>query len=1044
MERVSPQVNFSALEEQVVQFWRQHRTFERSLEQTKSGERFMFYDGPPFATGLPHYGHLLTSTIKDIIPRYETMRGRYVERRFGWDTHGVPIEMQVESKLQLKGAADVRNLGVAEFNEACRASVLGFEPEWRRIIERLGRWVDFDNDYKTMDVEFMESVWWVFKQLWDAGRVYEGKRVMPYSWRLSTPLSNFEASSNYKVVQDPSITVRFALKELPGVSLLAWTTTPWTLISNLALCVHPEYRYLQLRTKDGERLILEETSAARYFKSADQYEVERTVLGSELNGLHYEPLFPYFNHLAEQGAFRVVADTYVTTTDGTGVVQMAPAYGEDDYRVCQREGIPLVDPIDEQGNFTDLVPDFAGLNFKDAEKPIIAALKDKQQLYKQDTISHSYPFCYRSETPLMYRAIAAWYVRVEDLRDEMLANNATIHWVPEYVKEGRFGNWLAQARDWNISRNRFWGNPIPLWRCQQCDHIECIGSRAELEERTGQKVEDLHSHHVDPLTWRCQKCGGTAKRIPEVLDCWFESGSMPYAQLHYPFEHQDEFARGFPADFIGEGMDQTRGWFYTLMVIGTALFKKAPFKNVIVNGTILAEDGKKMSKRLQNYPDPQRIFDEYGADALRLYLVTSPAVRGDNLKLSEAGIRDTVRQVMLPLWNVYSFFTTYADIDGFRPDEDLTGSTNPLDRWIISRFQTLVSRVTREMAQYRLYAVVPGLLEFIDELTNWYLRRSRRRFWSDDGADKQHGYNTLYYILTNLSQALAPFLPFVTEVMFRNLATLHAGMPESVHLASYPSAREELIDQALESDMNLVAQVVTIGRSLRAAENLKVRQPLRSVTVVTRHESDAAVLSRFADHIKEELNVKEVHFSADEERYVEIVVKPNLPVLGPKLGKELGKVIKALQSLSRDDALRLEDGETLAIAGHALDASQLLIERKPRGEEKIGTTRRAAVFFDANLTEDLVKEGLAREFVNRIQKLRKDSGFEISDRVHVRFDAEGVLAEAIREHQRYIQDEVLALTLEQGRSVEGSWCTVQDTIESFALTAYITRAQASV
>jgi isoleucyl-tRNA synthetase len=652
MQAVKPQVSFPELEHQTIKIWDTQDTFKRSISERAGCPRYMFYDGPPFATGTPHYGHLLAGTIKDIVPRYWTMKGYYIDRRFGWDTHGLPIEMLTEKDLNLSGRKQILEYGVDKFNEACRSGVLRYVNEWEKTTKRLGRWIDFKNDYKTMDLKFMDSVWWVFKQLWDSGRVYEGVRVVPYSWRLSTPLSNFEAGNNYKDVQDPAVTIRFKLVDDSNLSILAWTTTPWTLPSNLALCVGPDIDYVEVKTADGERVLLAKSRLSTYFPKSENIEILRTVKGLDLVGLKYQPLFDFFTGQETEKCFTVLSDEYVTTEDGTGVVHQAPANGEDDYRIGSANGIPIFNPVDDDGNFYGLDAEFNGMNVKEADKVIIKILKEKGLLFKQETIQHSYPFCERSNTPLIYRAISAWYVRVEDLTEQMVENNSTIHWVPEHIKEGRFGKWLAAARDWNISRNRFWGNPLPIWRCDQCGELECLGSASELQEKSGQKVTDLHKHHVDPLTWACGKCnnsqGGIMRRVPEVLDCWFESGSMPYAQLHYPFENKEAFESSFPADFIAEGLDQTRGWFYTLMVLSTAIFKKAPFKNVIVNGMILAEDGKKMSKSLKNYPDPQEVMEEFGADALRLYMISSAVVRGESLKFSGAGVKEIVRSVMLP------------------------------------------------------------------------------------------------------------------------------------------------------------------------------------------------------------------------------------------------------------------------------------------------------------------------------------------------------------------------------------------------------------
>ena len=1041
MKVAKPDVQFPALEAEVRSFWDTRKVFEQSLDLRKNGPHFRFFDGPPFATGTPHYGHLLAGTIKDIVPRYQTMKGFYVERRFGWDTHGLPIEMIVEKNLNLKGRTDVLKYGVARYNEECRANVFKFVSEWREVTGRLGRWIDFDNDYKTLDLNFMESVWWVFKKLWDNGRIYEGLRVMPYSWRLATPLSNFEAGSNYKTVQDPSITVRCKLTDKPGCSILVWTTTPWTLISNLAVCVGPEIDYVEAKLKDGEHVILAEARLAAYFKGKGDYEVVQRYKGSDLAGLAYQPLFPYFADKKDSGAFRVVADGYVSTEDGTGIVHQAPAFGEDDYRVCRAHGIEPVDPIDREGNFTESIPELSGINFKEADKSIMQRLKAEGLMFKQDVLAHAYPHCDRSDTPLMYRAVSAWYVKVEDIQEQMVKNNSTIRWVPDHIKDGRFGNWLANARDWNMSRNRFWGNPLPIWRCSGCGSLECLGSKAELEEKSGTTVTDLHKHFVDELTWSCSSCKAEMRRVPEVLDCWFESGSMPYGQLHYPFENKDLFDKGFPADFIAEGLDQTRGWFYTLMVLSTSLFGKAPFKNCIVNGMILAEDGKKMSKRLKNYPDPSAIMEGYGADALRLYLVNSPAVRAETLRFSENGVKEIVRQALLPLWNVYSFFTTYASVDQYSPSKGSAPSANVLDRWVLSRLQTLLSSIEKEMEQYRLYAVLPALLEFVEELTNWYVRRSRRRFWSDDAQDKRAGYDTLYTVLVKLSQALAPFIPFVTEEIYRNLSTLTPGAPESVHLTDYPVADRALMNSQLERDMALIMKVVGLGRSLRSQEKIKVRQPLSSITVITRNEDDARVLREHGLHITEELNVKSVTFSPHEEDYVDLTVKPNFPVLGPIFGKNLGEVTKAIAGLSRKEILAIEDGGSITVAGQALNASAFLIERKPKNGLSIETAAGVTVFFDTTLTPELVSEGIAREFVNRIQRMRKEADLHISDRITISFHGPADLKAPLEAQSDYIKSETLATALSAEAAPPSSGALVaHEEIDDWKVTIAISKA----
>ena len=652
---IKSKVNFARMEEALLDYWDENLIFEKSVEERSDQNTYFFYDGPPFATGLPHYGHLIASTIKDVVPRYQTMLGKKIERRFGWDCHGLPVEFEVEKELGLNGSADIEAYGVDKFNEKCRSIVLRYANEWKRTIRRLGRWVDMENDYKTMEVNFMESIWWVFKTLWDKDLIYVSKKIVAFSPRLSTPLSNFEVNLGYKDTQDPSVTIKFKVKDEPNSFVLAWTTTPWTLISNLALAVHPQVTYVRVKLAD-EVYYLAKDLLEKTLGEEAKVGIEAEMLGSELEGMAYEPLFPYFAEKAADGAFKVVLGDYVSTETGTGVVHTAPSFGEDDFVTGKRYNLPHVFPMDDSGYFTAEATDFAGQYFKDADKAIIKALKERQLVLKHETLVHSYPFCWRSGAPLMYRTIPSWFVNVEKIKSTMLENNQQITWSPDHIKNGRMGKWLEGSRDWAISRNRYWGNPIPVWICDSCGEKHCMGSKQELEALCGEQLTDLHSHFVDSLTFGCSKCEGTMKRTPEVLDCWFESGSMPYGQQHYPFENREEFDQHFPADFISEGLDQTRGWFYTLLILGTALFEKPAFMNCIVNGLVLAEDGKKMSKSLKNFPDPWDMLNKYGADVVRLYMLNSGAVRGDDLQFSENGLQETLRNTMLPLWNGLSFF----------------------------------------------------------------------------------------------------------------------------------------------------------------------------------------------------------------------------------------------------------------------------------------------------------------------------------------------------------------------------------------------------
>jgi len=880
--RVGSAVDFPALDGRILDFWDSIDAFVTSVEARDPSTEYTFYDGPPFATGSPHYGHLLQGVVKDIVPRYWTMRGRRVERRFGWDTHGLPVEMEVEKQLGVSGPREIHEIGVDTFNEACRAMVNDITDDWYEITRRLGRWVDFENDYKTMDVDFMESVWWVFGQLWERGLVYRDFKVLPYSYGAATPLSNFEANLDYRDVDDPAITVALSVTAgsaaaSVGDHLVIWTTTPWTLPGNLAIAVGNdiEYSRVQRANSDDAYWVATELLGAVF---GEDNEVTATASGSELVGARYEPPFDDFLEKANEGAFVVIPSDHVTVTEGTGLVHMAPAYGEEDFRAFQDEGISvIVDPIDAQARFTSEFPAVEGMNVKDADKVLIDLLQTSGKLLNRATINHSYPFCWRTGTPLIYKAIPTWFVAVTTFRDRMVEVNKDIRWVPEAIGRNRFGNWLEDARDWAISRNRYWGSAIPVWECSDCDEQVAVSSIDELFGLSGVRLTDLHKQFVDPVTWDCAMCDGTMYRVPDVLDCWFESGSMPFAQIHYPFENEDRFERRFPADFIAEGLDQTRGWFYTLLVLSTAIRDAAPFQNCVVTGMVLAQDGRKMSKSLKNYPDPIHVLDAFGADALRAYLINSPIVRGEPLRFSEDGVREVVRTVLLPLWNSYSFFTTYAQADGITA-ADLVSAPRlddrpEIDRWIISVLQSLVADVNREMEAYRLFAVVPPIIDFVGDLTNWYIRRSRRRFWAHRGApddsDKMAAFATLYDVLVLFSKVAAPMIPFVTEEMYQGLVRgVDPDAVPSVHHTDYPEADHAAIDEDLERSMATVRTVVNLGRGLRKRHDLRVRQPLGSVTVVTRSLDEQDAVTNHSSLIREELNVAsvEVHASSTSTR----------------------------------------------------------------------------------------------------------------------------------------------------------------------------------
>jgi len=1034
----SPTFSFVAMEHEILDFWEDRQIFQQTLENTREKKPYIFYDGPPFATGLPHHGHIVASTIKDIVPRYWTMKGRHVLRRFGWDCHGLPIEHEIDKQLNMSAQQAVEEMGVAGYNRQCRAIVQRYVGEWRHTITRLGRWVDFDNDYKTMDAWYMESVWWVVKQLWDKGLIYQGVKVMPVSTELGTPLSNFEANQNYQDVQDPAITVLFKLLD-EDAYLSAWTTTPWTLPSNLAICVGPDIEYVKAHDPDlGADIYV----AAERLRDFGNFEIKARLRGRDLVGRRYQPLFPYFADEAERGAFVVVMDDYVTTESGTGMVHQAPAFGEDDHRIAKAAGLDtLVCPVTVNGIFTDEVVDFAGQYVKDADRNIIRNLKERGLLYRQEVIQHSYPYCYRSDTPLIYRAIPSWYVQVTGFVDKLVKNNQLIRWVPEHIKEGRFGNWLAGAIDWSISRNRVWGTPIPIWINDVTAKQMCIGSIDELERYTGSRVDDLHRENVDPLTFQIEGEEGTYRRIEEVLDCWFESGSMPYAQLHYPFENEKVFKAGFPAEFIAEGLDQTRGWFYTLTVLAAALYDKPAFRNVIVNGMVMAEDGKKMSKRLRNYTPPDDLMETYGADALRLYLINSGLMRGEEQRFADSGVRDMTRRALLPWYNAFSFLKTYAEIDQWSPDKGQHRGDNILDQWILSRLQTLKANVAREMEVYRLYNVVPQLFDFIEDLTNWYIRLNRARFWGKDiTADKIAAYSTLYATLYELSQVMAPFAPFLAEHLYRQLCALGGGeaKPQSVHLCDYPEPEPQLIREELEVAVDRMQQVVLLGRQKREEERVGLRTPLRAITIVNRDQQLLDELARLEDYVKAELNVLTVSYDADEAAHIQVVAKPNFPVLGKRLGKRMKDFQRHIQALTVEQISRLQAEGEIVVEGERFNLDEIQVLQQARTGTNTISNSRIAVDLDCTLDDGLVRGGYAREIVNRIQRRRKEMGLNVADRIEVRYAGDPLLLAAAHEHREFIKAATLATRFVAGEPTGDSVATE---IDELAFRFVIARVQ---
>jgi isoleucyl-tRNA synthetase len=1000
---VPAQPSFPELEEGVLAYWAANDTFQESVRQRPADQDFVFYDGPPFANGLPHYGHLITGYVKDVVPRFRTMQGKRVERRFGWDCHGLPAEVEAERLLGISGKPEIIAMGLEKFNEACRESVLRYTREWRDYVTRQARWVDFDHDYKTLDLPYMESVMWAFKQLWDKGLVYEGFKVLPYCWRCETPLSNHELRMDddvYKDRQDPSVTVRFKLET--GEWLLAWTTTPWTLPSNEAVAVGPDITYSVLE-KDGERYILARDRQAAYERELENASIVGELTGAELAGRRYEPLLPYLTDTEKfgtQDAFRVIVSDEVTTEDGTGVVHMAPAYGEADAAACDAAGIPTVLTVDDHGQFTSVVPDFEGQHVFDANPGITAKLKDQGSLVRREMYTHSYPHCWRCRNPLIYKAVSSWFVEVTKFRDRMVELNQQITWVPEHVKDGQFGKWLENARDWSISRNRFWGSPIPVWKSDDPDYprTDVYGSLDEIARDFGVRPDDLHRPGIDELT-RPNPDDPTGKsvmrRVPEVLDCWFESGSMPYAQVHYPFENADWFDSHYPGDFIVEYIGQTRGWFYTLHVLATALFDRPAFRSCVSHGIILGSDGQKMSKSLRNYPDVNEVFDTYGSDAMRWFLMASPILRGGNLVVNEPSIRDAVRQALLPLWNSYYFFALYANAESYQARTS-TASENVLDRYILAKTRTTVGEMSALLDDYNVPQACQVLREYLEGLTNWYIRRSRDRFWAGDKA----ALDTLWTVLEAICRAAAPLLPLTTEAIWRGLT----GEP-SVHLADWPDVADWPADDGLASAMDLVRAVCSTALSLRKARQLRVRLPLAGLTV---GHPDAQSLAPYADLIRDEVNVKRVELTADPAVLGTFELAVNPRVLGPRVGAKVQEVIKAVKAGNW-----AHEGESIVAAGVTLAAGEYderLVAADPDSTAALPGNA-GLVALDTAVTPELLAEGTARDVVRIVQQARRDARLAVTDRIRLTVGADGAVADAVRAHADFISGETLAVDL---------------------------------
>ncbi|MBS6995922.1 MAG: isoleucine--tRNA ligase [Azospirillum sp.] len=1001
-KEVKAKADFVEIEKEVLKFWDEDKTFEKSVHNRDGAAEFVFYDGPPFANGTPHYGHIMVSYVKDVVARYQTMNGKKVERRLGWDCHGLPAEMSAEKQLGVSGRKQIEEYGVEKFNDFCRSDVLKYSGIWVEMFKRIGRWVDFSHDYKTMDLPFMESVINNFKQLWEKGLVYEDYRVLPYSWAAETPLSNFEVNQGYQDKTDNAITVMFTLEN--GMKMLVWTTTPWTLPSNLMLAVGKDIDYAVME-EDGQKYVLAQALLGRYKKQLEHAARVGTMKGADFVGMAYEPMFPYFKHLKEKGAFRVLSGEFVSTEDGTGIVHIAPGFGQDDFEACRAydENFPVVCPVDEAGKFTAEVPDYQGKQVFETNEPIMQLLKEKGILVKKEQYTHSYPFCWRTDTPLIYKAMSSWFVKVTDFRDDMVRNNQQITWVPEHIKDGRFGKWLEGARDWSISRNRFWGTPIPVWKSDnpQFPRIDVFGSVAEIKEKTGIEVTNLHKPYIDEVVYPNPDDPSDKtmmRRVGDVFDCWFESGSMPYAQVHYPFDNKEWFENHFPADFIVEAMDQTRGWFYTLTVLSTALHNKPAFKNCICTGLLMAEGGQKLSKRLKNYPDPNEVLDSIGSDALRWFLVSSPVLKGGNLAVDQEGkeIAKAARVAQIPMWNAYYFFTLYANAEGYQAKE-VSGSSEAIDNYILSKLKRLSRIVKQGLDTYDVALSCNEVASFMEILNNWYIRRTRDRFWSGD----QQAFDVLYTVLVNLSKIMAPLMPFLCEYVYKNLT---GG--ESVHLADYPQLENIKLDETLVDEMDFLQDLCSAGKFIREEKNLRNRLPLAGLTVVG--DNLGFLNGQYQDIIKDELNVKEVKIDNNLAAYAAKTVYLYTPLLGKALGKDMGPVMAAY----KQGKWELNADGTLSIAGQTLtpDLFEVRLDMKDGVAGKAFADNKAVVTLNTNVTDELKREGMARDFVRLVQTLRKDKDFNISDRIELCYATDNAeLNKALDENKAYVAEQVLAV-----------------------------------
>ena len=1003
LKKLEDNPNFAKMQEEVLKFWEENKTFEKSVNKNRAKE-VVFYDGPPFPTGKPHHGTVLVSFIKDMISRYWTMKGYSVPRVWGWDCHGLPIETQAEKILGITDKKQIETeVGISKFNDSCYNVVAENNDTWKDYVKEMCRWVDYENAYKTMNVDFMESVLWAFKECYNKGLIYQDYRVTPYCYRCETALSisDTRESDSTRPRQDTWCIAKFKTNEVANnkpVYLLAWTTTPWTLFSNMALAVNSEFDYAYVEL-ENEVYVAGKNILSKFEKIfGKEPKILKEVKGSSLKNIEYEPLCDYFEEKKEEGAFRVITADFVELDEGVGIVHIAPGFGEDDYWACKKNNVPLVCPVDEKGRYVNQIKEFAGRNVIEANMDVLRYLKQNQKVILDGSIVHNYPHCWRCKTPLIYKSMNAWYFSIDKVKDKLIKYNEQVNWIPETVKQGRFGNWIKNARDWNISRNRYWSTPIPIWECEECKQRKVLGSIEQIKQESGVELTNLHRQYMDEVTLKCT-CGGTMKRVPEVLDCWFESASVPFAGKHYPFENKEWFEKNSPSDFVVEYTGQIRCWFYYLHVLSVALFDKPAFKNCIVHGTILAKDGKKLSKSSKNYTDPMLLMKEFGTDAFRLYLLRSNAIIMNDLFFEESGIKSQVQQVLLPLYNCAKFFNSYAMLDNFEPDEKkIPNPTNELDKWILAKLYDTVQKVSGCMQNYEIDKYVEPIIELLDGFSNWYIRRSRRRFWSmEKTVDKKQAYETTFYILVNLLKLLAPISPVITESLYK-----HFTGNESVHLSNFPDVPEALKNKEILKSTELVQRIITLARFLREKENIKNRQPLSKIELAFTNEDYKQIVRNFENIICEEINVKKIEIIDSVEKLAVIEYVPNFKSIGPRFGKDVSKItdlIKCKNFKILDDGYELDFDNTSI----KLDLEDIVIRYSAKGEEKIESDRDIIARLDTNLTEELKDEGLAREIVRNIQDARKKLNLEISDRIKLELD--GKLSESSKE---YICNETLA------------------------------------